>query len=142
MATTIRAWLRGPLLGAAVGLPVLGVGGRLVMRAIAVLTNVPPDFTAQGSFAVLLSGTASGAGGGALYALLAWLLPRHRPLRGALFAAALVLLTLRGLHPVSQLPLLLFMPLTLLYGALLELVWHRSANTVRTGESAVGPSMS
>lgn len=72
-------WLRGPLLGAALGLPILGGGGRLAMRRLA---------------------------------------------RGALFATVLILLTLHGLQPGQLLPLALFLPLVLLYGALFEHVWH------------------
>ena len=45
-------------------------------------------------------------------------------LRGAIFATALVLLTLRNLHRVQPWPLALFLPLVLLSGALFERVWH------------------
>src|SRR5688572_13235226 len=60
----VRQWLQGPLLGAAIGLPILGGGGRLAMRGIAVFTGAPGAFTAEGTLTVLLLGAASGFGGG------------------------------------------------------------------------------
>ena len=127
MIATTNLWLRGVALGAVVGLPVLGVGGRIAMRAIAELTGVPPAFSPSGTLTVLLMGIASGVGGGVLYAALAWLLPSRRPMRGALFALGLVLLTLRGLSPATSLSLALFTPLALAYGVLFEQAWHRVA---------------
>jgi hypothetical protein len=133
---TIHPWWRGPLLGAMLGLPILGVGGRLVMRLLTVLTDAPAAASVEGTLTVLAAGTVSGIGGGLLYAVLTRLLPRHRWLRGALFAAALVLLTLRGLHPVRPVPLALFLPLALLYGVLLELAWHRASVRLRPAGAA------
>ena len=127
---TTHLWLRGPLLGAAVGIPVLGVGGRVVMRAIAVLTNAPSGLTLSGTFTVIAAGAASGIGGGLIYALLARLFPRHRVLRATLFATALALLTARGLNPVRPLPLALFLPLVVIYGVGFELAWHRAETRV------------
>jgi hypothetical protein len=121
----MNPWLRGPLLGAVLGLPILGGGGRLAMRAIAWQTNVPGAFSFEGTLTVLLSGLASGLAGGVLYALCSWLAPRRRWLRGVLFASALVLLTLRGLNPVSTLTLTWFAPVVLLFGASFEWAWHR-----------------
>lgn len=124
---TTTPWTRGPLLGAALGLPILGGGGRLAMRAIAVVGGAPAVATVEGTLTVLLAGLASGVGGGVLYALLARLLPERRGLRAALFALGLLLLTLRGLRPVQPLALALFLPPVVLYGALLDWGWHRRA---------------
>jgi hypothetical protein len=118
-------WVRGPLLGAVLGLPILGGGGRLAMRAIAWQTNVPGAFSLEGTLTVVLSGLASGIAGGVLYALLVWLAPRRRWLRALLFTSALILLMLRGLNPVSTLTFTMFAPLVLSYGALFEWMWHR-----------------
>src|SRR5215208_6947318 len=94
-------WLAAPALGAAIGLPVLGAGGRVAMRAIAILTGAPSALTVGGTMTVLLMGAVSGAGGGLIYVVLLRAVPptlRYaRHVRGALFAGALVLLTLRGL---------------------------------------------
>ena len=121
----VRQWLQGPLLGAAIGLPILGGGGRLAMRGIAVFTGAPGAFTAEGTLSVLLLGAASGFAGGVIYAILAALLPRKRPLRDMIFAIVLFLLTLRGLNPVTMLSLALFLPLVVAYGVLLEWAWYR-----------------
>jgi hypothetical protein len=121
----VRQWLHGPLLGAALGLPILGGGGRLAMRGIAVSTGAPGAFTGEGTLTVLLLGAASGFAGGAIYAILAALLPRRRSLRDTIFAIVLCLLTLRGLNPVTMLSLALFMPPVVVYGVLLEWAWHR-----------------
>ena len=121
---TIRRWLRGPLLGALLGLPILGAGGRLAMHAIALTSTAQRAVSVQGTITVLLAGTAAGVAGGVIYALLDRWFPRRRLLRVVIFFAALVLLTLRGLNPVQPLSLVLFVPLVLIYGALFERSWH------------------
>jgi hypothetical protein len=123
----VRQWLQGPLLGAVIGLPILGGGSRLAMRGIALSTGAPGAFTAEGTLTVLLLGAASGFAGGAIYAILAALLPRKRSLRDMIFAIVLCLLTLRGLNPVTMLSVVLFMPPVAIYGVLLEWAWHRRA---------------
>lgn len=125
MSMTTRRWVRGPLLGALLGLPVLGGGGRLAMHAIALTTpGAQRSVTVEGTITVLLAGAAAGLAGGAIYALLDWLMPERRVARAIVFAIALALLTLRGLRPVRPLPLALFLPLVLLFGALVEGAWH------------------
>jgi hypothetical protein len=59
----------------------------------------------------------------------AWL---RNPLLGALFAIVLVLLTLRGLHPVQPLTLALFLPIVLVYGWAFERAWHARSRFTRT----------
>ena len=118
-------WWRAPLLGAALGLPILGMGGRVAMRIIATSNGAAPSLTVEGTLTVLLAGTASGIAGAVFYALLDWRVPRHRALRALLFAAFLGFVTARGLHPVALLPLALFSPLVALYGVLLERSWYR-----------------
>jgi len=107
---------------------VLGVGGRVAMRAIALAGNTPPSFSIGGTATVVFLGAVSGAGGGLLYALLNRVVARRRLLRSALFGVALVLLTLRGLRPIQPLALEWFMPLALAYGAIVDVgytVWAR-----------------
>jgi hypothetical protein len=116
-------WLFGLVLGAGIGLVVLGVGGRVAMRAIALANNTPPSFTVGGTATVVFLGAVSGAAGGLLYALVHLLLPRRRLVRSALFALALVLLTLRGLRPIQPLALEWFMPLALAYGAIVDVAF-------------------
>jgi hypothetical protein len=110
--------------GMALGLPILGIGGRIAMRIIAHATNVAPSFSFGGTMTVVSLGVVSGAAGGLIYAILVRLL-RDRPLlRGVIFGVILTLLTLRGASPFTPLTLSLFLPLTLLHGALLHFV-HR-----------------
>ena len=128
----MREWLRGPLLGALLGLPILGGGGRLAMHGISLLAaDAQHSVTVQGTITVLLAGLAAGTAGGAIYALFARLLPARRLVRDALFAVVLVLLTLRGLNPVSTLALSLFMPVVLVFGVALERAWHARSHSSR-----------
>ena len=120
-----HSWLAAPLLGAAIGTPVLGVGGRLAMRAIALASGAPGAFTLEGTMTVVLLGAVSGAAGGLMYAVAQRVLPRVGWARLTLFFTMLVLVTLRGLRPVDPLRLALFMPLVLVYGTLMELAWQR-----------------
>jgi hypothetical protein len=127
-------WLLGVLLGAGVGLVVLGVGGRIAMRAIALAKNTPPGFSIGGTATVVFLGVVSGGGGGLLYALLCRLIPRPRILRSAAFGVALVLLTLRGLRPVQPLAVEWFVPLALGYGAIVDVaytLWDRRRSRAR-----------
>ncbi len=117
-------WVFDPLVGIALGLPVLGIGGRIAMRIIAHATNVAPSFSLGGTMTVVLLGALSGAAGGVIYAILARVLRDRAGMRGVIFGVILVLLTLRGASPFTPLTLSLFLPLTLLYGALLHFV-HR-----------------
>ena len=136
----LRPWSFGAVLGGAVGLTVLGVGGRVAMRLIALASHAPPTFSPSGTTTVLAAGLASGAAGGLLYATICHFLPRRRWARSALFAAALVLLTLRGLHPVRPLALNLFMPLALAYGAIVDVAYGASQRRRTTERAAPGPA--
>ena len=73
---------------------------------------------------VVSLGVVSGAAGGLIYAVLVRVLRDRTTLRAAIFGVILTLLTLRGASPFTPLTLSLFLPLTLLYGALLHFV-HR-----------------
>ena len=129
----MRDWLRGPMLGAVLGLPILGGGGRLAMHAVARLAaDAQHAVSVQGTITVLLAGLAAGAAGGVIYAVLTRLLPARRLLRDAVFGVVLVLLTLRGLNPVQPLTLALFMPVVLLYGIAVERAWHAWQHFPRT----------
>jgi hypothetical protein len=133
-------WTFGLLLGAGVGLVVLGVGGRIAMRAIALASHTPSAFSVGGTATVVLLGVASGVGGGLLYALLYRLVPRPRFVRSGLFGITLVLLTLRGLRPVQPLAIEWFMPLALAYGAIVDVAYtarYRRGTSARAIDDAV-----
>ena len=120
-----RPWYFGPLLGALIGLAVLGGGGRLAMRQIAAWEGAAGSFSVEGTITVLLSGAASGATGGIIRAITGIGGRVPAALRFMLFAAACFALTIRGLNPVDSDRLLFFLPLVSLYVVAMELGWRR-----------------
>ena len=133
---------RQVLLGTWLGLLVLGIGGRLVMRWIAVATGVPGSFSVGGTVTVLASGTAAGVAGALMYALsgaIAKRVPRNeRVVRLAIFGLLLALVTARGLQGTASGPSVAFWPLVALYGALF--VALSSRQSVTTDSSPPGRS--
>lgn len=111
--------------GLALGLVVLGVGGRLAMWIIAEETTGTSGFTLGGTATVLFLGLLSG-GLAAIILLVArhyfW---RRRPVTTILFWLALGLLTWRGLRPVDDLRLMTFLPVMALFGVLLQATTFR-----------------
>lgn len=118
-------WTFDPLAGIALGLAILGIGGRIAMRVIAHATYAAPSFSLGGTMTVMLMGAVSGAAGGVIYAVLARFLADRAGIRAVLFGVILALLTLRGTSPSTPLSLSLFLPLALLYGALLDYAHRR-----------------
>ena len=95
------------------------------MRVIAPATNVAPGFSLGGTMTVVFMGVVSGAAGGVIYAVLARFVPNRPVVRALLFGVILLLLTMRGLSPASALSVSLFLPLTMLYGGLMDFAWRR-----------------
>jgi hypothetical protein len=118
-------WIFDPLLGIVLGLPILGIGGRVAMRVIAHAASNAPSFSLGGTMTVVGLGALSGAAGGLIYALLARVMRDRAVLRGVIFGIILVLLTLRGTNPFTPLTFGLFLPLMLLYGAALHYIHRR-----------------
>jgi len=131
----VRALAGEVLIGAGLGLLVLGGGGRAVMRAIALFGGAPPAVSVGGTVTVLAAGTAAGAAGALLHALsragAARIAGRRAGVRVAvhvaLFAALLVLLTARGLRGSPPRQAVGFWPLVLIYGVLLMRILARRA---------------
>ena len=119
-------WVFGPVVGAVIGLPILGIGSRIAMRLVAVGTNRPGAFTVEGSLTVIFFGVVAGIAGGAIYATLARFLPQRTATRSILFDVIIVVLTLRGVAPATALTLSLFLPLTVAYAIVLDVIWRRS----------------
>lgn len=113
-------------MGAVLGLPILGIASRIAMRLVAVGTSRPGAFTIEGSLTVIFFGVVAGLAGGAIYAILAWLLPRRTAIRSIIFGVIIVLLTVRGVSPSTAFTLSLFLPLTVAYAILLDVIWRRS----------------
>ena len=110
------------LLGVASGALILGIGGRIAMRGIAVMSGGMPGFSWGGTMTVILLGALSGLAGALVLVGVRALLPRRAALRGIIYWAFLSLVALRGLNPVDPQRLLLFMPLILLYGITLQVL--------------------
>ncbi len=81
--------VRAALVGVVAGTLFLGVGGRLLMRGIALATGGSGGFSLGGSLEVVLVGALYGGFGGLLYLTLPARLGRGRP---PLHAAALLLI--------------------------------------------------
>ena len=95
------------------------------MRVVALGTNRPGAFTVEGSLTVIFFGVVAGVAGGAIYAVLARVLPRRTAARSIIFGVIIVLLTLRGVAPATAFTVSLFMPLTVAYAILLDVIWRR-----------------
>jgi hypothetical protein len=115
----------GLIAGISIGTIVLGVGSRIAMRGIVLLSGGTPGFSIGGSATVILLGALSGLAGAAVFGGLRVALPRKPILRSVLFWAFLILVALRGLRPVDLQRLSLFMPLILGYGITLQTLWCR-----------------
>jgi len=75
------------LAGAVVGLVILGVGGRIAMRVIAIVAGQAPGFSVGGTLAVVLLGGMWGAPGGPIVLALRRVIPRSAVLRGVVLGA-------------------------------------------------------
>jgi hypothetical protein len=116
----LRAGLKTVLWGMLVGVVILGVGGRVAMRGIALATVGAGGFSVGGTMTVLFLGLVSGAAGGLILFTARSFFHRWPPLPTLAYWGALVFLAFRGLHPVDTLRLALFLPLIALYGLLLQ----------------------
>ena len=122
---TAHDWRAGFLMGAALGAFLLGIGGRVGMRVIAISEGRAPAFTLEGSIAVTLLGLLAGTVMAALFLLSRALFPANRFFRSAFFWIITALLVTRGLSPLTPLSVLVFAPLFLMHGGLLHTFWCR-----------------
>lgn len=121
--TSVAPWLRGALLGALLGTLFLGVGGRVSMRVIATAQDAAIGFSLGGTSTVIFLGALSGLAAGLIYATARKLLPRRVWWARGLFTVILLLVTLRGLRPLDNQRLVLFLPLFLAFGVALDRLW-------------------
>ena len=113
--------IRGTLLG----LIVLGIGGRLLMRVIAHKEGRVPVFSPGGSIIVVFAGTVAGALAGLIYYLLRRFV--HKPwVRTAAFIAICELISWRGVSGLLPLPKVMFMTLALVYLVIIDFLGRRS----------------
>jgi hypothetical protein len=111
--------------GALVGSIVLGIGGRLLMRAIAHMEHRPLlVLTVQGTLTVVFAGTVAGLFAGLIYYLTRRFLSRPW-LRTAVFVGICELVTWRGVHGLLPVPQLMFMALALIYLGIIDTMGRR-----------------
>jgi hypothetical protein len=119
--TLARTILRSALTGAAIGLVVLGIGGRFIMRIIAHWEGRVPVLTPSGTFTVVMMGTLAGLAAGVIDGLLRRFVART-PIRVMLFAVICAAFTYYAVNELLLRPRLTFVALSLAYVAVLELV--------------------
>lgn len=120
MSRALRAGIATILWGWALGTLLLGVGGRVAMRIIAEATTGVSGFSLGGTFTVIFLGAMSGALAGLILLVARVLFRRWPPAPTVAFWLLLLALTLRGLQPLDQLRLALFLPVVGLFGVLLQ----------------------
>ncbi len=118
----LRSWL---IRGTLVGLVVLGIGGRLLMRVIAHMEGRIPVFTTQGSVTVVFAGTVAGALAGLIYYLLRCFV-RQPWLRTGSFIVICEVIAWRGVSELLPRPMLMFMTLVLVYLVIIDVTGRRS----------------
>jgi hypothetical protein len=124
MRSLFSSVARSALIGAAIGIPLLGIAGRILMRVIAHWEGRVPVLTAGGTFTVIFAGTMFGLAGGAVHGLLKHFI-RHAVARNTVFVIIAILLTWRAVNVLLPRPRLMFVALTLVYAIVLELVMNR-----------------
>lgn len=122
------------LVAAGLGTLLLGLGGRLAMHLIARITTGVSGFTFGGTLTVVFLGAVSGVAGGLILVTARALFRRWPPTTSLVYWGALLALTLRGLNPLDELRLVLFLPLVLVFGALLQ--WWTFPNRIRGAQAS------
>ena len=127
--------LRGTLLG----LLILGIGGRLLMRVVAHMEGRVPAFTPEGSAAVVFWGTVAGAFSGLIYHLLRRFV--HKPwVRTISFIAICELISWRGVSGLLPVPQAMFMALAFVFLVLVDILGRRSGPARVAPEDQVQPA--
>ena len=117
------------LRGALLGLVILGIGGRLLMRVIAHMEGRVPAFTFQGSTTVVFAGTVAGLLSGLIHHLLRRFV-RQPWVRTAAFIAICELVSWRGVHGLLALPQVMFMTLALVFLVMVDALGRHSAKSL------------
>lgn len=117
--------IRGTLLG----LVILGIGSRLLMRVVAIMQGTTPGWTFGGTVTVVFLGTVSGFAAGLIYYLLRRFVGKPW-LRTTAFLVICGLISWRGVHGVPPYQQAMFMALALVYLVIVD-VLGRLATRVR-----------
>ena len=115
--------------GALLGLLILGIGGRLLMRVIAHMEGRVPPFTLPGSLTVVFAGTVAGLVAGLIYHLLRRFV-RKPWIRTAAFIAICELVSWRGVNGLLPLPQAIFMTLALVYLVIVDALGRHGAKSL------------
>jgi hypothetical protein len=127
--------IRGTLLG----LVILGIGGRLLMRVVAHMEGRLPVFTPEGTVAVVFYGTVAGAFSGLIYHLLRRFV--HKPwIRTVAFIAICELIAWRGVSGLLPVPKAMFMTLALAFLVVVDFLGRRTGDARANPEDQVQPA--
>jgi hypothetical protein len=110
--------------GTVLGLLILGIGGRVLMRVIAHMEGRAPVFTPEGSISVVFFGTVAGAFSGLIYHLLRRFV-RKTWVRTAAFITICELISWRGVSGLLPVPQAMFMALALVFLVAMDLLGRR-----------------
>jgi len=127
--------IRGTLLG----LVILGIGGRLLMRVVAHMEGRVPVFTPEGSVAVVFYGTVAGAFSGLIYHLLRRFV-RKPWIRTVAFMAICELIAWRGVSGLLPVPKAMFMTLALAFLVIVDFMGRRAGVAPANPEDQVQPA--
>jgi hypothetical protein len=108
-------------MGAAFGALVLGGGGRIAMHVIARATAGTGSFTLGGTLTVVLLGAVSGVVGALFLTGARRFFHRWSPTPTVVYWTLLILVTLRGIHPVEPLKVVVFFPVVIHFGLTLQI---------------------
>ena len=121
MRSLFGSILRSALVGAALALPILGVGGRALMRVIAHWEGRVPVLTLGGTATVIFVATMAGLSAGAVHGIMRHYI-RNIAVRNVLFLLVCVAFTWRAVNALLPRPRLMFVALTVVYVIVLEIV--------------------
>jgi hypothetical protein len=127
----VRSLFTALLLGTVTGALLLGVGGRLAMRGLALASGRPPGFSFGGTLSVILSGAIAGAIGGILLFAAAQFVPALLRVRGLIFGLLCYGLATPGFRPPQLLVFALFAPTFLGYGVATVMLYERFTRDAR-----------
>lgn len=108
------------LWGVLLGTVILGGGSRVAMRIVAERTTGTSGFTFGGTATVVFLGLAGGTFGALILLAARILLRRWPPATTVVYWSLLIGLSLRGLRPLDPLRVVLFLPLVVSFGVLLQ----------------------
>jgi len=121
MRSLFSSILRSALTGAALALPILGVGGRALMRVIAHWEGRVPVLTFSGTSFVIFIAMMAGLAAGAVHGIMRHYI-KSIVARNVLFLIVCVAFTWRAVNALLPRPRLMFVALTVVYVIVLEII--------------------